>query len=308
MSFVCRDEPRSVRRDESGIVCQDEARIVRRDEEGPLRAAEASGFRRVRGLWCARLAVQDGRSYLAHSRQCAPLKVAKPFAQEDGGLSICVMDCSPGLLNGDRQEIDCFLEPHAKLCLHMQAALKLHPSRVADGVSEQLSRFHVAQGALLEFLAEPVIPFAGARFHGRTIVEMEAGGAAVFSEIITPGRLARGECFDYQEVHTHFSVYWDGELALWDSLRLQPATWKDAVHPLGEYTHIGTLLVLSEAVAERHVEWLHAHLSACGPGVYGGASLVERGLAVRVLGVAAWELQQCLAECWRWMKRETGCG
>lgn len=260
---------------------------------------------RAHGFWRGAIGFRDGISFLAASEQAAPLKLAKPFAHADGSLGICLMDASPGLFNGDSQDISCTVRPGARIAVRTQSACQLHPSIHADD-SRQRIRFHVAQNARLEYWPEPIIPFAGASFTGDTEVHLESGAQAVIGEILTPGRAARGELFAYRKVELRLSVYWNGTLTA-----LDPLVWRPAVHEdqagrrmpelfLGSYTHVGTLWFLSERIAPAHVSALQQAVAAWDrTELYGGCSLQdEGGLAVRIVGRRADDIARAMRELW----------
>ncbi|MFC4766178.1 urease accessory protein UreD [Effusibacillus consociatus] len=260
---------------------------------------------RVHGVWKGTVGVREGRSALLHSFHQSPLKVAKPFAGERGELLLYLMDSSPGLFNGDTQEIECTLEKGASLYLTNQSSCKLHPS-LEMGETSQIQRFNVRKGALLEYFPEALVPYHGANYFGETVLEMQGGAQAIVGEIITPGRAGRGELFQYEKIASQFSVSWEGQLAVWDSLLLEPARWNTSRGIFDGYTHIGTLWVLSEQITHDHVKMLETFLdSHQKEELYAGTSLLARnGLVMRMLGPSVWRLQSLMHECWDLIRRE----
>ncbi len=268
----------------------------------------------VHGLWKATIGVRNRQSRLIRSFHKWPLHISKPFAGKNGELMVYLQDASPGLFNGDVQEVECTLENGARLYLTTSAASKLHPSP-APGASRQEQCFVVQEGAVLEFFPEPLVPFAGASYSGRTEVHMARGAQALIAEILTPGRIGRGELFAYQRVRSQFSVYWQGRLAAWDSLVLEPARWDTRFGLFDEYTHLATFWVLSERVTSVHLENIHRLLDSFavpsdgGTGavhdVYAGVSLLpENGLVVRMLGHSVRALQARIEAVWRLLRPE----
>lgn len=260
---------------------------------------------RVHGLWRGTIEFRGGRSTLTRSFHQSPLKVAKPFTGERGELLLYLMDSSPGIFNGDVQEIECTLEKGANLYLTNQSSCKLHPS--PDMVEScQIQRFHVKEGAVLEYFPEPLVPFNGANYLGEIIVNMKESGHAIIGEVLTPGRAGRGELFQYKKMASQFSVYWGGKWAVWDSLLLEPGHWNSLKGILEGYTHIGTLWVLSEKISRDHVQMMQEFLKPCREdSIYAGASLLSfNGLVIRMLGHSVWSVQQLMHECWDLMRRE----
>jgi urease accessory protein len=249
--------------------------------------------------------VKGGRSVLTYSFHQSPLKVAKPFTGEKGELLLYLMDSSPGLFNGDTQEIECVLEKGANLFLTNQSSCKLHPSAVHLDI-RQIQRFQLQEGAVLEYFPEPLIPYKDAAYRGETVIHMEAGSHAFIAEVISPGRAGRGELFQYKKIASQFSVYWGDTWTVWDSLLLEPSRLTSPHEMLNGYTHIGTLWVLSEQINNDHVELMNRYLVSQDPvTVYAGCSLLPcNGLVIRLLGYSAWKLQSIMKEGWDLIRRE----
>lgn len=199
----------------------------------------------VFGRWKGTVGYVEGRNVLLDSRHQSPLKVAKPFTGTHGELQILLMDASPGLFNGDRQEICVELEKESRLFLTNQSSCKLHPSRI-QARSRQRQMFICREDSFLEYMPEPVIPYRGADHEMITEIHLEQGAQAMIGEILAPGRTGYGETFAYERVRSSFSVYWDGTWTVWDSMRFEPRRWGKGRAPFGEYAYFGSFWILSE--------------------------------------------------------------
>lgn len=252
---------------------------------------------RVKGWWKGEIASIAGKSQLIASSQQSPLKVAKPLRDEQDRLLIYLMDSSPGLFNGDLQEIHCKVGEGACVFLTNQSSSKLHPSPKV-GKSKQIQRFTVQGGGFLCYFPEPIIPLQQANHESDTEIHIASGGAAFLSEIIAPGRLGYGECFAYQRFSSQLSVYWDGEWAVWDSYCLEPER-DNNLSPLGPYTHVGTLWVLSEEIGRKEAQATKDCLYAMEEkGIYAGCSMLEKnGIVIRFLGNSSWSIKEGMEQC-----------
>ncbi|MHB1628760.1 MAG: urease accessory protein UreD [Bacilli bacterium] len=259
----------------------------------------------ARGLWQGEVRREGNRSVLARSLHQAPLKVAKPFAGPDGEAIVYLMDASPGLFGGDSQDIMCTVGCGAHAVLTNQSASKLHPSQ-EGGASRLTQRFYVAAEGALEYLPEPVIPFADAVHVSDTEVWLVDGAQAIIGDVITAGRVKSGEAFAFKRLANRFSVYWNGVLEVRDALDLQSSRWQAGPDGFADYTHAATLWVLSERVTKEYAAMLQELLAVCEDGsVYAGCSMLPcRGLVIRMLGRSGWRLQEELRRCWDAMRRE----
>lgn len=245
----------------------------------------------AQGHLCARFAVANNRTRLIEHQQSAPLKIARTFEADRGGLELCVMDASPGLLAGDEYEFDWHLEESARVRITAQGATRVHPAREAG--SRQTTRIHVGAGAHLELWPETVIPFASASFISKIEAFLEEGARLVVFESLSAGRVARGEKFAFASVDSGVLVRDAKGPLLCARNRFVPAelapqnpfSWGNATQWSSLYFFGG--IGAPELESARRV--LDEH------DVLGSASLLARdGMAISMLGQRAHDLR-CVA-------------
>ncbi|MCD1259829.1 urease accessory protein UreD [Paenibacillus athensensis] len=238
--------------------------------------------------------------------------------QRDGGrpvrgeqVAVYVMDCSPGLMDGDRYELSWSLQPGAHVYLTNQSFTKVHPAGAAGG-AVQRQTIRLGREAVLEYMPEPVMLYADAAYCGETDVHLEQGSVLMLSDVLCPGRTGRGELFQYKRYANRMRV-WHGEQLIYaQHQRVEPAAMRLAASGCWEeQTHLGTLCVFAEAVGPLHVEAALSCLESLGDGRlrYGASLTYRHGLVVSVLGGSAWELQRALAAVWQLLRGQLlGCG
>jgi urease accessory protein len=114
-------------------------------------------------------------------------------------------------------------------------------------VSDQ--QFRVGENASLEWIPEPFIPHAGARYSQRTQIHLHPTASLLFFDWIAPGRVAMGEIFAYQELRWELDLLLDGVLTARERHHLKPddhslealrarfpAAHYLSVHAAGEWT------------------------------------------------------------------------
>lgn len=252
-----------------------------------------------KGELMLRLGVKNGRTVILDAYNKAPLKIAKPFylEPESGEIFIYQMNPSGGMLQGDvyRQEVE--IEPGGRLFMSTQSATRIY--RTPQCCAAQYNLFRLGRDALLEYFPDPSIPFAGSKFVGDTEVHLTKGCTAFLSEIVTPGRIKRNEVFQYEYYRSKTRVYWDGEPVLWDNWCLSPR--QNDIASLGicdGFTHQGSLFIFSEKVCQGLADNLHERLLE-QKDVMGSASLtVKNGIAVRLLGRRADQVEEAVKSCW----------
>ena len=185
-----------------------------------------------------RAEVRDGATVVSDQYATMPFKVMRPFvvpASELPGLTrtedhrhratpaqVMVMSVSAGIMAGDEQRIDVDVAPGAALQMTTQSFEKIH--RMDDGAcATRVTNLHVAPGAYLDYSPLPQIPFAGSAFAGETRIELDDEGARlVYGEILSAGRVARGELFAYRSYCNHVRVEVAGRPVFLDNTIYEP--------------------------------------------------------------------------------------
>lgn len=244
----------------------------------------------------ARLGCSNGKTVLREAFHRAPLKIARPFDRSDGGLGLCVMDCSPGLLEGDVYELDWRLEANARAHIWNQGFTRVHPSRSSTCGSVLRQSFALEAGAHLVAAPQPIVLFADARLRSETRVQMVAGSSGVLCEIVCAGRVERGEAFAFGSWRSVLEIEREGEMIFLSRQKCEPhaldcqgpAAWNGR-------THWAQVLALSDALdsprRDQLLQQWRAILDAAD--CWGGASLMVRsGVSASFLGRSAWEMQR----------------
>jgi urease accessory protein len=161
----------------------------------------------------------EKRSYISRQSFCAPYHISKPY-QAEHALVVQVVNPTAGLFSGDRLESCIHVERGARLLLSTPSASRAHTMH--SGRAELAQTFHVAEGAWLEYSPAPLIPQRASEIRQTTQVRLDAGGEMFFLEILAPGRVARGECFEFSKVDWDFSLFHDGRLIAAERFILRP--------------------------------------------------------------------------------------
>src|ERR1700686_659981 len=132
------------------------------------------------------------RTFLADSFQEAPLKVGRAFSMEDGTALAHLHNVSGGLLGGDCLTMQVNLASGTKGQVTTTGATRIYRKREGFSATTQCNEVSVGEGALLEYLPDATIPFAGARYLQRTSIELAAGSGVFWWGVFSPGRGGRG--------------------------------------------------------------------------------------------------------------------
>lgn len=171
-------------------------------------------------LECDRL----GQSIVAHQYATHPMRVSGVFRldrDEADCAYLYSINTSPGLLAQDHLSLSLNLAANTKMYLTDQAATKVHAMPQIKTKAITNWQISVETGASLELVPEPVILFTDAALEQTTEIILHSHAALFWSEILVPGRLARGEYYDFRHYHNRFEIYsHQGELWFRDAIRL----------------------------------------------------------------------------------------
>ena len=139
----------------------------------------------------------DGRTVLRRQSFAAPFHISKPH-HDAGWLVVNMASPTPGLLSGDRVNVNVAVEHGARLLLTAPSASRIHTMR--EGHAELHQEFRIDAGGMLDYWPEYLIPQAGSRYRQRSTLRVEPGGTLLWTESLAPGRAASGEIFAFSEL------------------------------------------------------------------------------------------------------------
>ena len=254
---------------------------------------------------------KSGSTLLAASAQEPPLRVVRAFEMDDGAALAHLHNVSGGLLGGDRLSLKVKLGAGARAQVTTTGATRIYRRRNDDGATTQLNQIEVGEDALLEYVPDSIIPFAGSRFSQDTTICLGAGAGLFWWEILAPGREAKGERFEYECVEMKTNLWVGGRRAAAERIRIEPR-FRDvhALGRLGEHSFWATLYICREGIdARRWIEMEEKLREAStefvrpGASLWGVSTLATGGLVVRGVAHHGRDMVAGLHGLWRAGKR-----
>lgn len=251
-----------------------------------------------------------GQTVLASSRQEPPLRVVRAFTVAEGAAMAHLHNVSGGMLGGDSLALSVRVGAGANVQLTTTGATRIYRPRRNASAATQRNEIIVAENGLLEYVPDPIIPFAGARFSQRTSIELTPGAGLFWWEILMPGREARGEIFEYESVEMKTELVAAGRCIAAERIRLEPQ--KHALSSparLGPHRYWATFYIcrvgLSSSAwlaAEKQLREFAGKLTRPGETRWGISTLMEHGLIVRCLACHGREVLAGLHAFWQTAK------
>jgi urease accessory protein len=252
-----------------------------------------------------------GHTVLAASRQDPPLKVVRAFTVQDGAALAHLHNVSGGLLGGDQLSLKVNVGGGARVQLTTTGATRVYRPRREAPPATQSNEFTVNEGALLEYVPDAIIPYAGARFSQRTTIHLAQGAGIFWWEILAPGREARGESFAYDSVEMRADIFALGQPIVCERVRIEPRMRSmQSFGRLGPYRTWATFWIAQ--VCRSVAEWLALEhelreqalpFTRHGETLWAVSTLPAHGLMVRCVAVNGRHVLPGLQTLWQTAKR-----
>lgn len=244
---------------------------------------------------------------LTAREQRPPLQVVRAFPAGAGAALAHVHNLSGGVLGGDLLELFVEVGDGARAQLTSTGATRLYRCRPGADAAKQRQCFRVGRDALLEYLPDELIPFAGARYRQETFIELDEGAGLFWWETIAPGRAARGELFQYDSLLFKLDLTARGLPLARERVALDPALRPlQSTVRLGSFQYFATFYACRVGVPEPR--WLELEgelsdlarsLSSPDSTLWGVSTLPAHGLVVRALSVRGRDITRGLLDFWR---------
>jgi urease accessory protein len=211
---------------------------------------------------------------------------------------VYIMSPSGGILQGDRYRIDLTLSSKAQAHITTQGATRIY--RMDGNYATQIINISVDENCYLEYIPDQIIPYRDSRFYQIVNANIHDNGTLVYSEMLTPGRVASGESFQYDIVYmTTQAENQEGKLRFTDVYILEPK--KVDLHVigiLGENDVVGSLYILTKNSDLKHLIQEIINSLPKFPAVAAGVTMLphDSGLMVRMLGKTADDLKMLIYE------------
>ncbi|MDS0260685.1 urease accessory protein UreD [Haloarcula sp. S1CR25-12] len=258
------------------------------------------------GVLELRFAPTEGGTKLVHDYATVPFHVSGTLGHDPHPEVETVFLQSPtgGIAQGDRHDVDIAVEADALAHVSTQSSTKVQSMNCNYAAAE--TALSVGAGGHLDYVPEPTILHADSRFYQGLTLDLADGATAVLGDIVVPGRLARGERFDFERYLSRVRARGPDGLLFEDTTHLAPGD-ADPATPgvLGEFTVYGTLFVVApDADTAALSDELHAAVSDAT--ARAGATELPNGagVAVRALGDRAETVEAALHAAWDGARRE----
>ena len=247
-----------------------------------------------------------GKTALTFSHQDPPLRVVRAFHTDENGAMVHLHNVSGGLFGGDDLRLEIRVGESAEAQLTTTGATRIYRRSSKSAGTRQHSKFIVSEGALLEYVPDPIIPYDGADFYQDTVIQLSRNAGLFWWEILAPGREAKNEIFAFKRVGMRTEVAAGNELICIDRMNLEPDN-KPIGSPgrLGPYRYCATFYICKVGVTadswlelEQGLRKIVPTLSRFEPTLWGISTFKVHGLAIRCLAMQGCDVTSGLFSLW----------
>ena len=150
----------------------------------------------------------SGKTQLAEYFATPPFKVMTLPAYADAwmnGLNAIQMSSSPGLLSGDRIDIQITLAELTALSLNTQAFTHVQAMNEGD-FAEQNTFIQLEENSRLFYLPHPLVLHKDSALKQKTLINMQPNSTLIYGEIVAIGRVANNERFEFRQFSSHLKI------------------------------------------------------------------------------------------------------
>ncbi|MFN4312131.1 MAG: urease accessory protein UreD [Ferrovibrio sp.] len=159
-------------------------------------------------------------SRIADLYQHDPCRALMPAPDPGEAFTAVLVTTAGGLTGGDRLRLGVSVAAGADALCTPQAAEKIYRAETGSQAADIAIALSVEAGAVLEWLPQETILFAGARLRRDVGIDLQHDARLLAGDITVFGRIARGERFDAGALFDRWQLRHDGRLIWHDAARL----------------------------------------------------------------------------------------
>ena len=197
-----------------------------------------------------------------------------------------IISPSGGILQGDRYKIDVTLKNNAISHITTQGATRIYSMN--SNFASQITNITVDDNCYLEYIPDQIIPYQNSRYYQKVNLNIHDEATMIYSEVLTPGRMAMNEYFDYDVCYLRtYCKNQEEKFRCLENMKIEPKNQNlnnDGI--LGKNKIVGTVYILTkkdhitelENMINTNLEKLEA--------VSIGTSILpnESGIIVKIIG------------------------
>ena len=197
-----------------------------------------------------------------------------------------IISPSGGILQGDRYKIDVTLKNNAISHITTQGATRIYSMN--SNFASQITNITVDDNCYLEYIPDQIIPYQNSRYYQKVNLNIHDKATMIYSEVLTPGRMAMNEYFDYDVCYLRtYCKNQEEKFRCLENMKIEPKNQNlnnDGI--LGKNKIVGTVYILTKKDHITELEnMINTNLEKLEEVSIGTSILPnESGIIVKILG------------------------
>ena len=218
-----------------------------------------------------------------------PLQIQRAVYPENslpGMAYLYIISPSGGILQGDRYKTDIMMKNNAVSHITTQGATRIYSMN--SNSASQMVNITLDENCYLEYIPDQIIPYQNSRYYQKVNLNIHDDATLIYSEVLTPGRIAMNESFDYDICYLRtYCKNQNNRFRCLENMKIEPKKYDMKIKGvLGKYNIVGTVYILTkkekipklEEIINKKIQKLES--------IRSGTSILpnESGIIVKILG------------------------
>ena len=218
-----------------------------------------------------------------------PLQIQRAVYPENslpGMAYLYIISPSGGILQGDRYKTDITMKNNAISHITTQGATRIYSMN--SNSASQIVNITLDENCYLEYIPDQIIPFQNSRYYQKVNLNIHDNATLIYSEVLTPGRIAMNESFDYDICYLRtYCKNQNNKFRCLENMKIEPKKYDMKTRGvLGKYNIVGTVYVLTKKEKIQKLEEIINEKIQKSELITSGTSILpnESGIIVKILG------------------------
>ncbi|MDC0928196.1 urease accessory protein UreD [Nitrosopumilus sp.] len=218
-----------------------------------------------------------------------PLQLQRAIYPESslpGMAYLYIISPSGGILQGDRYKTDIMMKNNAVSHITTQGATRIYSMN--SNSASQLVNITLDENCYLEYIPDQIIPYQNSRYYQKVNLNIHDDATLIYSEVLTPGRIAMNESFDYDICYLRtYCKNQNNKFRCLENMKIEPKKYNMKIKGvLGKYNIVGTVYVLTnKSKLQKLEEIINEKINKSKLITFGTSILPnESGIIIKILG------------------------
>ena len=235
-----------------------------------------------------------------------PLQIQRAVYPENslpGMAYLYIISPSGGILQGDRYKTDIILRNNSTCHTTTQGATRIYSMN--SNSASQMVNITLDENCYLEYIPDQIIPYQNSRYYQKVNLNIHDNATLIYSEVLTPGRIAMNENFDYDICYLRtYCKNQNNKFRCLENMKIEPKENNMKIKGiLGKYDIVGTVYILTK---KEKLQKLEKMINEKIEFITSGTSILpnESGIIVKILSNSTEEIYEKIYEIVKIARKE----